>query len=101
MKLAQLVPDFLKEKPVPSSAYADIAEQVLQPGVNQAALSGPLEALEEHLAILVAAETEARASHERAMENLNAYINGLREKVEAHQRSIEALYAKATPKLSI
>lgn len=88
MKLAQLLPGFLRQ--TDPSLTAPILSDFNLPKVQ----ASPFEAMEAQLAELIATETQAKAAHEAAVAALNDHIAKLRLMLESHLKSVEALYTR-------
>ncbi len=95
MKLAQLLPSFLRQTD-PTQSAPILSERILP---NAIAPSNPFEAMEAHLATLIAAQTAAQAEAERTVREVNDYMAQLKLMVETQQKSIAALYTQA-PKVN-
>lgn len=92
MKFSELIPSFFRPKEVPTS----VADIVIQEPPKH-----PLELLDEHLSVLLATETQAKAAHDAAVLALNEYMASLEQTLEVHQSSIRALYTNARYKVNV
>lgn len=87
MKLSALVPGFLRRTD-PSLSVPILSDFNLNIKAN------PFDAMEAHLAELIAIETQARAAHEAAVQALNEHAAKLKLTLETHLSSINALYTR-------
>ena len=90
MKIADLLPSFLRS--TDTTLTAPILSDFNLPMVQVPA--NPFEAMEAHLAELIAVETQARAAHEEAVRALNEHGARLKLTLETHLSSINALYTR-------
>jgi len=91
MKLAQMLPGFLRQSDVTQST--PILSEFVPPA--SPAPSNPFDAMEAHLAVLIAAQTAAQAEAERTVRAVNDYMEQLKLTVETQQKSVAALYTQA------
>lgn len=91
MKLSKLLPGFLRQ--TDPTLTAPILSDFNLPKVAK----NPFEAMEEHLAELIAAETAARAAHEATVQALNEHSAKLKLMLETHLNAVQALYTQVSP----
>ncbi len=93
MKLLKYLPSFLRPKPVPVVIPSIENIQVVAPERPET----PFSKLDDHLAELIATETEAEAAHTLAVMRLNDYMQTLEDRAKTHLASVQALYAEKQP----